>query len=282
MASSTSTAAETASKIKELLKPPTPLIESIDAQRLDQLRRIFSNLISTKQFDLNEKKESEASQKWNSWLKKHHNKFLDQLQDAVTMGRKSALRTFMGVIASAPTKVAHSERVDDKLVFRMLRALVDSYGNDGDGIVPEYMLEMLQLEFLKYRDAQYYMMMSMKQIADSLGNEEVDGVKAENLSRILMKIHIGYDQDDLTPENVKKDGDGGTCSNFLFLPSIHEAGVGENEDEDDGHDEDLESSDESSHESEVDEPSPKKKQKVEKRTKKKPELSPWQSVRQHR
>ena len=281
MASSTGTAAETASKIKELLKPAVPQIESVDAQRLDQLRRIFSNLISTDQLDLIEKKQSDAAQKWNAWLKKHHDKFLKQLCSVVKIGRKSALRTFMGVIASAPMKDGNAERVNDRLVFKMLQALADSYGNDGDGVVPEYMLEMLQMEFCKYRDAQYFMMVSMKQIANSLGKEELDGVKAENLLRILMKIHIGYDQDDLTPENVKRDGASGTCSNFLFLPPVVDAAESEAEDsdEDDGENSD---NDEASDGSEDDEPSPKKKRKMEKPKKKRKKLSSWQSIRQHR
>ena len=290
MASSSGTAAETANKIKELLKPPVPNIESLDAQRLDHLRRIFSNLISTNQLDLHvvAKKESDAAQKWNTWLKKYHAKFINQLCRVVRTGRNSSLRTFMGVIASAPMKDRDTgpERIDDRLVVLMLEALVNSYGNDGDGIVPEYMLEMLQLEFCKYRDAQYFLLVSMKKIANSLGKEESDGVKAENLLRILMKIHIGYDQDDLNPENVKKDGHRGTCSNYLFIPPVSDPEEGAADDEDDGDgdgastEDDLDSD---SDDSEDEEPSPKKKQKVqEPKKKKKKKLFSWQSVRQHR
>ena len=283
MTSSSGSSAETAAKIKELLKLPDPLIESVDAHRLDELRRIFSSLISTEQLDLTERKFSGAALKWSSWLKKQHDKFLTQLCHVVKMGRKSALRTFMGVIASSPIKDGNVERVNDRLVIKLLKSLTESYGNDGDGIVPEYMLEMLQLEFCKYRDAQYFLLVSMKQIANSLGKEEVDGVKAENLLRVLMKIHIGYDQEDLNPENVKKNGDSGTCSNYLFLPPVVDAADGDDEDnnEDDNKTSD---SDESSDESDDGEPSPKKKRRVESPQKKdkKIKLPSWQSVSQHR
>ena len=94
MASSTGTAAETASKIKELLKPAVPQIESVDAQRLDQLRRIFSNLISTDQLDLIEKKQSDAAQKWNAWLKKHHDKFLKQLYNGTLLRKVNGSSSF--------------------------------------------------------------------------------------------------------------------------------------------------------------------------------------------
>ena len=277
-----STAAETATTIKDLLKPVTTQIEAVDAQRLDQLRRVFSKLISTQQLDLTEKKSSDAAQKWNSWLKKQYGNFVDQLCHVVKMGRKSGLRTFMGVIASTPMKDGVVERVNDGLVYKLLQALVDSYGDRGDGIAPEYMIELLQLEFCRYRDIQYFLMVAMKQVANTLGNEELDGVKAENLLRILMKINIAYDQEDLNPADVKKDGDGGTCSNYLFLPPVVDAAAAESDVEDGDENEDADSDEESADESEQAEQPSKKKRKVEKSKKQKVKLLSWQSVRQHR
>ena len=275
---STSTAAETANSIKELLKPVVPQIESTDAQRLDKLRRIFSNLISTEQLNLTEKKPAEAAQKWNAWLKKQHGKFIDQLCHVVQLGRKSGLRTFMGVIASTPMKDGNVERLNDGLVVKMLQALMDSYGEGGDGIAPEYMLELLQLEFCKYRDVQYFLMVSMKQLAKSLGDANLDGVKAENLLRVLMKIDIAYDQDDLSPAELKKDG---SSSNYIFTPPIVEDGAEEehNDDDDDGDNSDSNASDDDSGDEAQ---SPKKKRKIALSKKKKVKLLSWQSVRQHR
>ena len=308
---SSSTAAETASTIKELLNvnPESPQIESVDAQRLDQLRRIFSNLIATKQLDLNEKKQSQASQKWNAWLKKQHGNFVNQLCHVIKMGRKSSLRTFFGVIASSPMDVKSSsnsnadgeignkviQRVNEGLVHKMVQALVESYGDGGDGIVPEYMLEMFQTEFCRYRDIQYFSMVAMKQIAASLGDgdgdddddDDLSSIKAENLLRILMKLHIAYDQDDLTPIDVKKDVEGGTCSNYLFLPLLVDAEESEVEsgnDENDGSHSDSDSNNSYSEESDndEDESTPKKRRKIDKPKKKKVRLLSWQSVRQHR
>jgi U3 small nucleolar RNA-associated protein 19 len=274
---STSTAAETATKIKELLKPTTLQIESIDAQRLDQLRRIFSNLILTEQLNLTAQKPSQAAQKWNMWLKKQHGNFIDQLCHVVRMGRKSGMRTFMGVIASSPMNDGNADRLNDGLVVKLLQALMDSYGDEGDGIAPEYMLELLQIEFCKYRDVQYFMMVSMKQLAKSLGGDELDGVKAENLLRVLMKIYIACDQDDLTPNDLKKDG---SSSNYIFTPPIVEDGAEIENDEFDG--EIVNSNIESDNDSEDEEPSPKKRRKVTVSKTKKVKLMSWQSVRQHR
>ena len=44
------------------------------------------------------------------------------------------------------------------------------------------------MEFCRYRDVQYYILLGLKELSKSLGDDELDGVKAENLLRILMKI----------------------------------------------------------------------------------------------
>ena len=98
-------ATATAKRIKALLKVAPP-DETIDAARLDELRRIFARLIlDSKELVLtserhsshssNHRKSSQAKEKWNDWLRHQHDVFISQLQDRIRIhGRKSALRTF--------------------------------------------------------------------------------------------------------------------------------------------------------------------------------------------
>lgn len=289
---SQASAAETHKTIKELLKPPNPFIESADANRLDSLRRTFAKLIATHQLSLTGKKaDTETGEKWNAWLKKQHQTFVEQLSGVVKMGRKSGLRTFLGIIASSPIKEGNIERINDALLMKLLESLVDSYGNEGDGVLPEYMLELLEAEFCKYRDVQYFTLMGIRKLATQLEetNAEVEesltGIRAENLIRILMKIDIVTSQDDLTPLDVKKDG---TCSNFLFLPpAVEDMNIGS---KDHGEDEGVSESDNdndssSDEESEDDEPRSKKSRVTElslMTQSAKRKYSSWQAVRQHR
>lgn len=198
-------------------------------------------------------------------------------------------------VGSAKASARVAERINDGLVQKLIQALMDSYGDGGDGVVPEPMLELLQTEFSgRYSDVQYFMLISMKNMANELmkkdndggsdeSDEEMQGIKGENLLRILMKIHLAHEQEDLTPQNIKMDGDTGTgtCSNYLFLPPIVDAESFEESDDDDNDDED---SDDSSDEDD-DKPSPKKRRKMETKLQKgktKTKLPSWQSIRSHR
>jgi U3 small nucleolar RNA-associated protein 19 len=322
-----SSAAETAKTIQELLTAsPSSLPDSVQAQKLDQLRRIFSRLIETQQLtfsslsasssssnssqqDKEEQSKSQAAgHKWNIWLKKQHVKFIKQLCHEVQCGKQTALRTFMGVIASTPVRLIKSFQISRELMLKMLSALVDSYGEDGNGVVPEYMLELLQNEFCIYRDVQFFLLKSMKQVAISLGekgDDDMDGVKAENLLRILIKLDMAYDQDDLEPENVKLDGGGmsrgnGTCSNYLFLPPMNtelkeEQNLGSDSDDDNDNDyekDDGDDADGEEHVSDSEDPayttqdssSPNKKRKLNPPNNKMPKVKyiAWQSAKQHR
>ena len=280
-------ATETYNTIKQLLKPPEPFNESVDAQNLDNLRRTFAKLIATDQLLLGKSVASESGEKWNTWLKKQHRIFIDKLCDVVRMGRKSGLRTFLGVIASSPIVDGNAERMNDDLVRKLVQALMESYGNEGDGIVPEYMLELLQVEFCRYRDAQYFLLLGIKNVALKLEeaaeeDETLTSIQAENLARILMKIDVVDSQDDLEPAGVKMQGDRGTCSNYMFLPPVQHVEQNGDEGEESTSDEDDHSS---SDESENEESISKRKKTVEMITngaKKKVKYSSWQTVRQHR
>lgn len=286
---SQSSAAETHKSIKELLHPPNPFIESTDANRLDSLRRTFAKLIATHQLSLTGKTATtETGEKWNTWLRKQHQTFMEQLSGVVKMGRKSGLRTFLGVIASSPLKDGNIERVNDALLMKLLESLVYSYGNEGDGVLPEYMLELLEAEFCKYRDVQYFLLIGLRKLATRLEEtdpeieeESLTGIRAENLIRILMKIHLVTSQDDLKPDDVKKDG---TCSNFLFLPSDVE--VNASDDNEEAAEQDLESDSEndlsSDEDSEHIEPGSKRRKVTSKAPIQKRKYCTWQTVRQHR
>ena len=126
-------ATATAKRIKALLKVAPP-DETIDAARLDELRRIFARLIlDSKELVLtserhsshssNHRKSSQAKEKWNDWLRQQHDVFISQLQDRIRIhGRKSALRTFCGVIASSPvitiiTTLTTNNKQDQQLII---------------------------------------------------------------------------------------------------------------------------------------------------------------------
>eukprot|EP00557_Chaetoceros_sp_GSL56_P008845 CAMPEP_0176499370 /NCGR_PEP_ID=MMETSP0200_2-20121128/12889_1 /TAXON_ID=947934 /ORGANISM="Chaetoceros sp., Strain GSL56" /LENGTH=587 /DNA_ID=CAMNT_0017897781 /DNA_START=60 /DNA_END=1819 /DNA_ORIENTATION=- len=336
-----SSAAETAKTIQELLTAPASpdLPVSVQAQRLDQLRRIFSKLIETQQLtfsttstttspaDSSQQQQQQQQQqpsnkdsaghKWNSWLKKQHAKFIKQLCQEVQCGKQTALRTFMGVIASTPIHLIQTCQVSHELMMKLIIALMDSYGENENGIMPEYMLELLQNEFCIYRDVQYFLLKGMVQVANSLlgddndGNDDnarqgemENGVRAENLLRILIKLDIAYDQDDLKPENVKLDGScgmnrvNGTCSNYLFLPPLNNDEMNEDDsdtddkkidddDDDDKHDEsDSEEEEDAANESSLH----NKKRKLNSsnnnnnKNSKKPKVKyiAWQSAKHHR
>ena len=123
--------------------------------------------------------------------------------------------------------------------------------DEGDGEAPEYMLELLQMEFCRYRDVQYYILLGLKELSKSLGDDEMDGVQAENLLRILMKIYIAYDKEDLEPADVKMTGDVRTCSNYIFIPPVLDSN-GEG-DEEDKEQENISSDEESEDDSDVEE-----------------------------
>ncbi len=344
--SSSSTASQTATIIKNLLQSNnsadnqssiTAISEQIDAKRFDELRRIFSKLQATSELclapnhsnnvvknDSNDK----VKEKWNNWLKKQHATFVNQLSLSIQDGRKSSVRTFMGVIASSPivndnyvkenTKV---ERINPNLLQKLIFSIMNQ-SNDDD-IVPEYMLEMLDVEYIsKYRDVQYYTLTSIKRLAQQLyeqlhkihkmkkdnkkdnkedeendTDEEVIGIHAENLLRILLKIQIADDQDDLKPVDVKADN--GTCANYLFLPPsshyIHDSRTGVDDDYDDGDDYDVYENKEEYDESDEDEDDNDSNEDKGKNTgstnsdninnsskKKKSKLSPVESMNQHR
>lgn len=141
---------------------------------------------------------NEARAKWNTWLRSRHDTYLGQLSEAVaTAGRKSALRTFCGVVASSPVPLQRDGSIDaakksggevdtvminQLIVRKLLESLVRSGGcfddtekasnDDGDDearILDESLLTLFESEFVRpHRDAQYFVMKGLRQIACDL------------------------------------------------------------------------------------------------------------------
>lgn len=255
MSPSPSASAEIAKRIKELIKEPHDIYdfknltnagERQDAARLDELRKVFLKLIAEGDLQRSSNKNdnssfseskittSDAKAKWNLWLDHQHSKFVDQLCDRIRLGRKHALRTFCGVIASSPVSNSSSTAtvIDEQLVMRLVEALCVRSSkkknssskkrkrDDDDDEEEEYdlvlstdepMLNLLQTEFIRpYRDAQYYMLLGIRELALKIPgareykvdeNSEKDkfaaSAIAENILNLLMRIDIAALQEEL-------------------------------------------------------------------------------------
>lgn len=135
----------------------------LNSVSLDELRRIFAKLIASSEFSifktddiykvettaiLSENHHADvnskiglAHHKWNTWLRKQHNIFLQELIVAVRHGRRSSLRTFLGVIASTPdNSIKKGENstgnsslrlmVSQRLVVLLIQALISPYSQE--------------------------------------------------------------------------------------------------------------------------------------------------------
>lgn len=207
--------AQTANRIKELSKEPFDIYdfknlsnagERQDASRLDELRRIYMKLIADGELTLYDDDfvEDDVKGKWNQWLSHQHSNFVDQLCDRIRLGRKHALRTFCGVIASSPiavekgnsngesktTKVSENAKsIDERLVRKLIEALcirkIKSKStskkrkreksrkevpiNERSLYTDEPMLNLLQTEFIgPYKDSQYFVLTGLNELAIKL------------------------------------------------------------------------------------------------------------------
>lgn len=264
--------------------------EREDALRLDKLRRIFTRLVGSGELSSSGESSNsgevvgDASSKWKSWLSQQHDVFISHLVDGVVLGRTTALRCFCGVIASTPvpvTGIAYGDDGRDKkkvmlserLLGRLLEALVKSRGCfensfpqnyseeevdetnvENERIAEEALLTLFESEFIRpYRDAQYFVLKGLIQIASALygkleqtrknlgtspktaseqspdteTNAQVSkiemnvGLVAENACRILLMIdYVAKKKDDLQDE-----------TKFLFTPPVLTEDSGADDDE---------------------------------------------------
>ena len=254
----------TAKRIKALLRVQ-PQDESLDAARLDELRKIFARLIGSKELivlsddpnDQNASASNAIKQKWNEWLQTQHDEYLEQLQRVIH--RKSTLRTFFGVIASSPTFT--TGRINGRLVQKLVMALVQPKNDDESldfddtddaaEIIPDDLLQMLTMEFMNpYQDVKYFFLIAIHNVAKTNKKNPHIGVIGENLVRLLLQINVATSQEELNVQKVKHGSHGNYLLTTPLLSSKHNDDNGEEEEEesdfeeeeDDGEKEDEDSS----------------------------------------
>jgi U3 small nucleolar RNA-associated protein 19 len=202
--SNNSKTAEVAKKIKELL------IESpddrVDAARLDELRKVFAQ--RTPDMHATISSNSTVQMKWKEFLQQKHKVFIKQLCDRIAQGKRTAIRTIWGVVATTPIPNGDHNIVSTDLLLDWIRAM---------SFLPDVMEDktirnMLQAEFLNpYRDVQYYTMIAIARCAHELYGQQTEGKdiaeRAERILEILTMMQLPTSQKDL-------DSQGG----LLFVP----------------------------------------------------------------
>lgn len=193
------TSAQTAQQIKELLKPGKD--EKSDAARLDELRRLFGQLLQQGEFTLGGVNTGNitsssvgVTQKWQAFLLKSFQTMVSQLQHAIEKdGRKSAVRTLFGVVAACPVngKLPH-------LNVTLLEYWLNSLSKVKD-LDDKALRTMIQGEFLQtYRDVQYYAWVAIANIARELyHNTNRQKGQNEQLFQLLLMIPIPTNQNNL-------------------------------------------------------------------------------------
>jgi len=205
--------AEIVKQIKELLKPNVE--ERADAARLDELRRLFA------QQNLYFPTSSDSIKKWKTFLRKQFDLFIKQLIER--MHRKTAVRTFWGVIAAAPQYTCGKKEkypfVSLALLKQWLSAIPGKLEQDRSLRV------MVESEFLhQYVDVQYFAYIALAELAkDQYCRDSTDQSKAELLYQLLNMLQRAQTQHELDE------------GSYLFEPPKNEVMIEENfmsEDED--------------------------------------------------
>lgn len=211
--------ADIARQIKDLLK--LKVEERADAARLDELRRLFA------QQNINFPSSSDSIKKWKAFIKRKFEVFVRQLIER--MHRKTAVRTFWGVIAATPQ---YTSGQNEKHPFVSL-ALLKQWLSTIPGKLEEdrSLRVMVESEFLhQYVDVQYFAYIALAELAkDQYCRDSTDQSKAEVLYQLLNMLPRAETQREL---------DNGV---YLFAPPQTEEAIEENFM---GNDEDSSSDDE--------------------------------------
>lgn len=224
--------------------------EREDAARLDELRRIFKTCVQHGHFLtplIDDEEHTPARQKWNAWLVQQRNeRLVTQLCDRIRLGKRYALRTLCGVIASSPayhkTAAITNAIIDQSMCRRLIEALCvrrppstqlrhtkTEKSQPNDHLPPleidEVLLQMLQQDFMApYRDVQYFTLLAIADLGRkfSTANEHKErnpheqNVIADNMLKILVSIDIADTKNDLLKsENTK--------ATFLITPPEYNA-----------------------------------------------------------
>lgn len=252
--------AQVARQIKELLKQVNNDDDRADAARLDELRRIFAKLAAAG--DLQQPGSSEARAKWHAFLRSSHQSMVEQLKQRIVQGKRTALRTLWGVVATTPAwgggdALQQQPLVDLDLLVHWVAATTRTAAAWDQSIH-----HMIQAEFLQpYRDVQYYTLKAIQRVAQRTLNKNHPRQQhrvAERLVEMLTWIPLAKSQAEL---------DDTTTSAYLFPPSEN-AVPNENDDSGDEDDDSQQDSnddenssidpDDSSDESDGEEPAAKR------------------------
>lgn len=229
---------ETANTLKKLLKEPYDIYdfknltnagERQDAARLDELRRTFMNLISNNVLILGKENEKKDTDKWNTWLCRQHAKFIRQLCDRIRLGKKYALRTYFGVLASSPYEIQCDstyykqtpKTIREYLMRQMVSALCDRRKRSTKGevvkdeqkgtstkqssstmmnltrkksrlMIDDQLLNLLEVEFIRpFRDVQYHMLLAIKDIANGVSKMGNEEKEAKDSVLSVISDNIG-------------------------------------------------------------------------------------------
>lgn len=254
--------AEIAKQIKTLLIELPD--DRADAARLDELRKVFA------QQDLHVATDNSSIQKWKEFLQQKHKLFIRQLCDRIAQGKRTAVRTIWGVVATTPIPNGDHNIVSTDLLLDWIRAM---------SFLPDVMEDksirtMLQAEFLNpFRDVQYYTMIAIARCAHELYGQQSEGKtspeRAERIMEILTMIQLPSSQKDL-------DSQGG----LLFVPPENAVPKEDDKEDADAYDSGDSGEDSSDSDSE-DEERPTKKAKISGAKDNKPKFT-FQKVSCHR
>ena len=231
--------AQVARQIKELLKQVNNNDDDdrADAARLDELRRIFAKLAAAG--DLQQPGSSaEARAKWHAFLRSSHQSMVEQLKQRIVQGKRTALRTLWGVVATTPamggSDASQQPLVDLDLLVHWVAATTRTAAAWDQSIH-----HMIQAEFLQpYRDVQYYTLKAIQRVAQRTLNKNHPRQQhrvAERLVEMLTWIPLAKSQAEL-------DNDA-TTSAYLFPPSENAVPDENNESDDDDDDSQQDSND---------------------------------------
>eukprot|EP00980_Cylindrotheca_fusiformis_P017575 scaffold5517_cov135-Cylindrotheca_fusiformis.AAC.5 len=184
-------AAEISRQIKKLVKELPDIRE--DANRLDELRRLFARLVASGDFDFGSPiPGNPAKAKWRAFLSKQHKAMVAQLCARIADRRHSSIRCLFGVIAASPvtSKETNAEFVNSDLLEKWLQAITQVEAEEMD----KGMRRMLESEFFRpYRDIQYYSLGSITRLATAEYKQAAGSVFSrvgEILLELLMMIPL--------------------------------------------------------------------------------------------
>lgn len=231
--------AHVARQIKELLREKENCDDRTDAARLDELRRIFAKLVADGEMTLDPSSVTTARTKWVSFLRSSHKHLVDQLKQRIIQGKRTAIRTLWGVMATTPVTSSNGQYqlLQVPLLVHWVQAMTRCAATWDQAIQ-----HMVQAEFVQpYRDVQYFTMVAVQRVAAEVHSRDKPQKKkkrdmeendlnekeqetdskhtraAERLLQILMLIPLATSQSDLDvdtkaylfppPENATPDDD---------------------------------------------------------------------------